>query len=301
MQLPALNVELEKLEQLDASHNNITELDKSLSFFEYTPNIEGVDLSSNNLTNLDYHAITRLRNLTSLNVSYIRIITIDMSLNINNSIQYAYFDKLRDFDISHNRLTSADKVIEMIGTNLVILNISSNPIRKIDTVAFFKFNALKELNLRCTNLTELNFNATKIEIFDKSNNSVVLNGTIEYELYSNDSQVVDICTIYKNFSNIERVFISNESQNKSKEQCKSETTKHNEDKLEEISTIVVFSMILALFLFAILAFIAITSDRKEKMRRLGNLSVIYRHDARGTVLSFVGLDDDKQLLMEPYN
>lgn len=299
VQLPTLNMELKKLEKLDASHNNITGLNKSLSFFEHTPNIEEVDLSSNSLTNLDYHAISRLRNLTSLNLSYNRIITIDMSININNSTQYAHFDKLRYFDISHNRLTSADKVIGMIGTNLDILNISSNPIQRIDTLAFSKFNALKELNLRCTNL---NLNETKIEIFDQSNNSIALNATMEY---SNNNQVLDICTLYKNLSKIERVFISNELQNKSKEQCESETTKHEEqtrgnpiDNHEEIPMIVVFGMILALFVFVIVAFIAIKSNQKGKIRRLGNLSVIYRHNARGTALSLVGLDDDKQPLME---
>lgn len=303
-QLPALNVKLEKLKKLDASHNKITELNKSLSFFKHTPNIGGVDLSSNNLTNLDYHVISQLQNLASLNLSDNQIITIDMSINIKNSIQYAHFDKLLNFDISHNRLTSADKVIEMIGTNLVILNISSNPIRKIDTLAFSKFGDLKELNLRHTNLTESNFNATKIEIFDESNNSIVLNGSMEYDLHPNNNQVVDICMIYKNLSNIERVFISNELQNKSKDQCKSGTTKLEEveeEKLEEIPSIVVFGMILALIVFVILAFIAIKSDRKEKMRRQGNLSVIYRNDARDTVVSLVGLDDDKQLLMESYN
>lgn len=301
-QLPALNVKLQKLKKLDASHNKITELNKSISFFKHTPNIKGVDLSSNNLTNLDYHVISQLQNLASLNVSDNQIITIDMSININNSIQYAHFDKLLNFDISHNRLTSADKVIEMIGTKLVILNISSNPIRKIDTLAFSKFGDLKELNLRCTNLTESNFNATKIEIFDKSNNSIVLNGSMEYDLHPNNNQVVDICMIYKNLSNIERVFILNELQNQSKEQCKSGTTKlEEEEKLEEIPSIVVFDMILALIVFVILAFIAIKSDRKEKMRRQENLSVIYRNDARDTVVSLVGLDDDKQLLMESYN
>lgn len=288
VQLPTLNMELKKLEKLDASHNKITGLNTSLSFFEHTSNIEEVDLSSNSLTNLDYHAISRLRNLTRLNLSYNGIITIDLSINISNSIQYAHFDKLRYFDISHNRLTSADKVIEMIGTNLEILNISSNPIQKIeiDSSAFSKFKDLKELNL----------NATKIEIFYEYNNSIALNATMEY---STNSQVVDICTLYKNFSNIERVFISNELQNKSKEQSESETMKHKEeDELEVAPMIVVFGMLLALFLFVIIAFIAIKSNQKGKIRRLGNLSVIYRNDARGTVLSLVGLDDDKQPLIE---
>lgn len=301
--LPALKVELKELKKLDASHNNITELNESSSFFEHTPNIEDVDLSSNNLTNVDYHAIYRLQNLTSLNLSCNQIITIEMSITINNSIQYARFDKLHDFDISHNQLTSADQVIEMNGTNLVILNLSSNPIQKIELQAFSKFSALKELNLCDTNLTELNFNATEIDILDEFNNSIVLNDTLEYE----------VCTIHKNLSNIERVFIPNKLENKSKEQSKSEKkrledktmqppTKKivpvDENKRDEITMRVVIGMILALVLFAILAFIVIKSDKKAKMRRQTNLSVVYRHDARGTVLSFVGLDDDKQLLME---
>lgn len=211
-------VEIQRLAELNLSHNQIDQIEPSAFLPGNHVNI--LDLSYNNINELNVKTFQKLTEITHLFVSHNQIekipsffgekmknlIEVDFSFNkIKKVEKMAFFgnSNVNKLNIAHNQLTSFDEEIAE-NVNLNALDISWNQITQIKPNALEKLHSLMDLNLsgnsikqlengiftELVNLERLNLSRTTLSAIQPKTFSAQINLTI-LDLSNNEIEVLD--------------------------------------------------------------------------------------------------------------
>lgn len=184
--------QLNDLKTLDLSTNLIRIIDKN----QFNSNLSVLNLENNPIMRLDCNIFTILMRSTQVEFSWANIRGIDAScsknvveieLNRENDVVFRtptnengliltknYINNLRYFNITGNYFQNTSKIIELLGTSIEILDLSSNFVGKLNPETLKNLSNLQELNLSHTNLSNFEFktfyNQRKLKILDISYN-----------------------------------------------------------------------------------------------------------------------------------
>ncbi|XP_055302462.1 toll-like receptor 3 [Sitodiplosis mosellana] len=165
---------LTELTTLDLSHNLIKTVDES----QFNDNLVVLSLENNPIIRLDCKMLEFLMRSVQVEFPRANVKEIDKSclknsikieLNSNNDFVFRrnnselafakqYIENLQIFNIAGNQLQNTPKIIELLGTSIETLDVSSNFIGKLSTETLKKFENLLYLNLSQTNLSNFGFN-----------------------------------------------------------------------------------------------------------------------------------------------
>lgn len=185
---------LSELNTLDLSYNLIATIDKT----QFNGNLTILNLQNNPIIRIDCNILQFLMSSTKVEFTwaYIRDIdkscsknVVDIELNSENDVIFRIFrnnsaselvcskenvNNLRNLNISGNQLQNTAQIIDLLGSSIEKLDISSNFVGKLDTETLKKLNNLMYLNLSHTNLSNFGFNTfynqRKLQILDLSYN-----------------------------------------------------------------------------------------------------------------------------------
>lgn len=134
------------LASIDLSHNELANLESSA--FQYLTELQLVDLSDNFLETFDIGAFTYNENLRSIRLENNRI---------KRFVYYfgfiPVFDRLNNFSIEGNQIENiSDTIIRCLGKALQRLNLSGNPMKRLNVTTFKGLTDLQYLNLSHINL-----------------------------------------------------------------------------------------------------------------------------------------------------
>lgn len=183
-----------ELRTLDLSFNQIVAIDRDA--FRNNQKLETLNLENNPLSRFDCHIFSPLRSLKSIGVSIEHFIEMDMSCaewslspasedgfdlhlsNTNNEfhLRKEHFMNFRRFNAAGKQLQNTTEVLNLLGSRLEALDLSSNLLAELKPSMFDKFPNLQSLRLSNTNLSfgESNpfYNQTKLKVLDVSNNDL---------------------------------------------------------------------------------------------------------------------------------
>ena len=178
-EIPIQVWELEQLEVLDLSWNQLTTLPESI--FQLT-NLTQLDLSHNQLTTLP-ESIFQLTNLTQLDLSYNQLTTLPEFIS--------QLTNLTQLDLSGNELTTLPEFISQL-TNLTQLDLSGN-----------ELTTLPESISQLTNLTQLDLSGNELTTLPESISQ--LTNLTQLDLSGNELRTIPK-SIYK-FTNLTRLYL----------------------------------------------------------------------------------------------
>lgn len=136
------------LADLDLTHNRLSYLRANV--FEHCPQVTRLSLAENPLMNIadtTLEAISSLKRLEMLNLSYTDIDTLPMKLFEETKV-------LRELFVQGNRFKTIPESVNALGRTLKVLNFGDNPIEVVDRDAFMSLKYLTHLYL--DNMTKLN-------------------------------------------------------------------------------------------------------------------------------------------------
>ncbi|XP_031639954.1 leucine-rich repeat-containing protein 15-like, partial [Contarinia nasturtii] len=187
-----------RVEMLNLSHNNITEL--SVQLFKTMPELKRLYVSQNRIGDLPSFLFHNSKNLVEVDLSNNQIGRIDDlaffgdsnldKINLSNNQLTAFNKKiienhehLTHLDISHNLIDKLKADTFQNLRNLMHLNLAENPIKAVNNETFLTLVKLEHLNLSKTLLKEIKprtfLHQINLKTIDLTNNEIqVLNSDI---------------------------------------------------------------------------------------------------------------------------
>lgn len=165
-----------KLQQLDLSNTNMTNIDSIETLIDYWTSkkrftLTNLRISGNGFTNSQISRISEIISLTKLYVANNKLEEVESFANLKTTLSI--------FDASQNKIED----ISTVGTftNLISLNLSNNMIKDISPIA------------NCARLTELNLSSNKIE--DISSLASLAGSGNLYVLNLNNNKIKDVSAV----------------------------------------------------------------------------------------------------------
>lgn len=163
---------LHDLEILDLSNNNFQKI--SDACFVNNPKMKQLNLKGTALKNFNFHMFSPETKLIDVQLPSNSIEKLDIScLNSNCHFKYFYeedyFKNIQIFKASGNRGQNIPTLLEKIGTNVEIMDLSWNFIEALTESMFVRFFHLKYLYLSHSEISEIESNA-----FSKQSNLISL-------------------------------------------------------------------------------------------------------------------------------
>ncbi|XP_055307138.1 chaoptin-like, partial [Sitodiplosis mosellana] len=171
------------LKSLNVKSTNLSAINfdqlQNVSFSTHNKNLESLNLESNPIVRFDCNIFTLLKKSVAVQVSCDHIKEIDTScmenaLKIDLDVKGIIFrvlnhlnryselkcrketlQNVKYLNISSNELENTPQIIALLGSSIEILDVSLNFLRKLDANIFEKFENLKYLNLKQTQLSKI--------------------------------------------------------------------------------------------------------------------------------------------------
>ena len=148
-ELSFTNDEITKLNEINLSHQNITNLPNDV--FNQLVELEVIDLSNNKLTNLDAKLFDRLTKLQML------ILSNNQLKSLNKKI-FSNLSKLNIINLSNNQIDNLDVDLFNGLVELNRLDVSKNKLNSLNENIFKNLTKLMDIDLSENELTELDEN-----------------------------------------------------------------------------------------------------------------------------------------------
>lgn len=189
------------LKSLNLKNTNLStisfEQSQNVSFSTYNTNLLSLNLEDNPIIRFDCNIFTLLKTSVTVQVSCDYIEEIDTScmgnsIEINFSSENTIFQVLTDYrqyselncpkesmknikylNIFSNELENIPQIIDLLGSSIEILDISSNLVRELNADIFEKFINLKYLNVRQTQLSKITSNTPYHLPFYRNDNKLL--------------------------------------------------------------------------------------------------------------------------------
>jgi Leucine-rich repeat (LRR) protein len=186
-----------KLQILDLSNNNLTNIDKDL--FKYNTQLQYLYLNNNKLTNLNKDLFKYNTQLQYLDLSYNKLTNLDKDLfKYNTQLQYLY--------LNNNKLTNLDKDLFKYNTQLQNLYLNNNKLTNLDK-DLFKYNTLLQtlwlFNNKLTNLDKDIFSGlTQLQALDLADNNNLTN--LDKDLFKYNTLLQNLTLSNNNLTNLDK-------------------------------------------------------------------------------------------------
>lgn len=274
------------LKVVNLSHNRITKI--SDSAFTSNSKLEILDLSHNDIEHIDDYTFIRAVQLVTLVLSWNKIdrtewsmtlksvLDLDISHNNIETIDMLMLRRVHTLNVSHNKLTHCPEELGRLLPCLQILNVSSNPIRKIKRI---KSVTLTELRLRECKIGEIamdGFNEvpslTMLDVADNklqsldfvlslSNKSAVILNDNPWECFCNVSIDVEVLCHPSNLTL--EAFCS----------MREEPQPAGDSWFLEAANPVIWAPLVVALVIVVVACFGFKTYKKSRQTRLGNYSV----------------------------
>lgn len=193
-----------KLIALNLSHNNISRVDNKI--FWYLSQLKVLDMSENHIETITHVLFDRTANLEELYLQNNHLKTVDFVRN---------FTIIRWFNVAHNHLDGALRLLPQLGESLERLDLSWNCVGPLNSSTIFgRFKNLTHLHLSHSNVTQVSADTfdqqTHLKFLDLSNNqlshfnfsSIRIAQSCELNLIGNQIKVAEMNEIAVNFPKI---------------------------------------------------------------------------------------------------
>ena len=190
--LKATDLELERVQQYD---------------FKNAKKLITLNVSSNHVTKLQDYMFDTLPKLESIDMSH-NLITTIRSRSFHLTVGYGNIIKVKNFNLSHNRLSSIDMIKFDNLKFLEVLHLDHNHIETVEALTSPRF--LQE-NVLLTNLKELYLQQNKIKQFDASIvKNVPLINLDENDLVSDNFNNAKLKQLYISYNELKGLVISDQ-------------------------------------------------------------------------------------------